>query len=67
MQVPMVLVEHAGADNLFVQTKVEKVERYARLSESPAEGGHARWVINDGREGIFDAVVCPSSSRIRLI
>jgi dimethylaniline monooxygenase (N-oxide forming) len=36
---------------------VTSVTRHA-LSQAPEEHGHARWVINDGREGIFDAVIC---------
>ncbi|KAL8279238.1 hypothetical protein RQP46_008275 [Phenoliferia psychrophenolica] len=39
-----------------LNTKVEKVPRH-RLSTPPSEGGHGRWVINDGEDGVFDAVV----------
>lgn len=38
------------------QTKVERVTRH-ELSTSPSDGGHGRWVINDGEDGIFDAVL----------
>ncbi|GAA5998116.1 flavin-containing monooxygenase [Rhodotorula paludigena] len=38
--------------------RVTKVQREPDSSTDPREGGHARWIINDGKEGIFDAVVC---------
>ncbi|TNY23363.1 hypothetical protein DMC30DRAFT_389757 [Rhodotorula diobovata] len=38
--------------------RVKKVIRDPDSSTDPREGGHSRWIINDGKEGIFDAVVC---------
>ncbi|GAA6035060.1 hypothetical protein JCM8097_002166 [Rhodosporidiobolus ruineniae] len=38
--------------------KVTKVQRDPESSTDPREGGHARWIINDGKEGIFDAIIC---------
>ncbi|GAA5990643.1 hypothetical protein JCM10908_003167 [Rhodotorula pacifica] len=38
--------------------RVTKVQRDPDSSTDPREGGHGRWIINDGKEGIFDAVVC---------
>lgn len=40
-----------------LNTKVEKITRHPTLSTSPAEGGHARWIVNDGADGVFDAVI----------
>ncbi|KAM0746939.1 FAD/NAD(P)-binding domain-containing protein [Meredithblackwellia eburnea MCA 4105] len=39
------------------KTKVEKISRHHELSTKPSEGGHGRWVVNDGQDGIFDAVL----------
>lgn len=36
--------------------EVTNVTRH-HSSGSPGKGGHARWVINDGAEGVFDAVI----------
>lgn len=41
---------------MISQTPARKVTRHA-LSTDPKDGGHARWVINDGEDGIFDAVL----------
>ncbi|GAA5867705.1 hypothetical protein JCM3774_003384 [Rhodotorula dairenensis] len=38
--------------------RVTKVQRDPDSSTDPRKGGHGRWIINDGKEGIFDAVVC---------
>ncbi|KWU44702.1 FAD/NAD(P)-binding domain-containing protein [Rhodotorula sp. JG-1b] len=38
--------------------RVTKVQRDPDSSTDPRKGGHGRWIINDGNEGIFDAVVC---------
>ncbi|KAK4056269.1 hypothetical protein OIO90_002712 [Microbotryomycetes sp. JL221] len=43
--------------SLRLQTPVKKVTRHKELSTDPKEGGHARWVINDGQDGVFDAVI----------
>ncbi|KAI5479695.1 dimethylaniline monooxygenase (N-oxide forming) [Pseudohyphozyma bogoriensis] len=43
-------------DKTRFNTKVTKVSRHPS-STDPRKNGHARWTINDGREGIFDAVV----------
>jgi dimethylaniline monooxygenase (N-oxide forming) len=42
---------------IYSQTKVTKVTREHRFSKDPKEMDHARWVINDGQDGIFDAVI----------
>lgn len=44
--------------DLLLQYRVTKVQRDPDSSTDPREGGHGRWIINDGKEGIFDAVVC---------
>lgn len=38
--------------------RVTKVQRDPDSSTDPRKRGHGRWIINDGKEGIFDAVVC---------
>ncbi|GAA5831136.1 hypothetical protein JCM11251_005157 [Rhodosporidiobolus azoricus] len=38
-------------------TKVTQVIRDPDSSTDPREGGHGRWIINDGKEGIFDAII----------
>ncbi|BGP05362.1 Baeyer-Villiger monooxygenase [Rhodotorula toruloides] len=38
--------------------RVTKVTRDEKTSTDPRQGGHARWIVNDGKEGVFDAVVC---------
>lgn len=38
--------------------RVTKVQRDPDSSTDTRKGGHGRWIINDGKEGIFDAVVC---------
>lgn len=35
---------------------MEKVTRH-KSSTDPREGGHGRWIINDGSDGIFDGIV----------
>ncbi|GAA6012592.1 hypothetical protein JCM10207_009050 [Rhodosporidiobolus poonsookiae] len=37
--------------------KVKKVQRDPDSSTDPREGGHGRWILDDGKEGIFDAVI----------
>ena len=39
------------------QYRVKKVIRDPDSSTDPRQGGHSRWIINDGNEGIFDAIV----------
>ena len=41
---------------MLVQTEVKRIRR-AGSSTDPNEGGHARWIINDGEDGEFDAVI----------
>ncbi|KAM0792812.1 hypothetical protein ACM66B_002578 [Microbotryomycetes sp. NB124-2] len=41
---------------LRLNTKVDKVTRH-KSSTDPKSGGHGRWVINDGKDGIFDAII----------
>ncbi|GAA5948458.1 hypothetical protein JCM3775_007606 [Rhodotorula graminis] len=38
--------------------RVKKVIRDPDSSTDPRSGGHSRWIVNDGHEGIFDAIVC---------
>ncbi|GAA5925067.1 flavin-containing monooxygenase [Sporobolomyces koalae] len=38
-------------------TRVNKVIRH-ESSTNPRQHGHARWIINDGKEGVFDAIIC---------
>lgn len=33
------------------------MSRHIDLSTNPRSGGHGRWCINDGEDGVFDAVV----------
>ncbi|GAA5963752.1 hypothetical protein JCM3765_006839 [Sporobolomyces pararoseus] len=39
------------------KTRVDRVTR-DDSSTDPREHGHARWKINDGEDGIFDAIIC---------
>ncbi|GAA5884981.1 hypothetical protein JCM6882_007179 [Rhodosporidiobolus microsporus] len=39
------------------ETRVTQVIRDPDSSTDPREGGHGRWIINDGKEGIFDAII----------
>ncbi|GAA5982633.1 hypothetical protein JCM5350_002128 [Sporobolomyces pararoseus] len=39
------------------KTRVERVTR-DESSTDPRKHGHARWKINDGEDGIFDAIIC---------
>jgi len=41
---------------MLVQTEVKSVRR-TESSTDPNEGGHAKWVINGGEDGEFDAVI----------
>lgn len=34
-----------------------KIHIHPEFSTSPSKGGHNRWVINEGQDGIFDAVI----------
>lgn len=43
--------------SLRLSTPVRRVSRHVELSTDPRNQGHARWVINDGADGVFDAVV----------
>ena len=37
--------------------RVSPEENHASENHTPAEGGHSRWVVNEGEDGIFDAVI----------
>ncbi|ORY90638.1 hypothetical protein BCR35DRAFT_299182 [Leucosporidium creatinivorum] len=43
-------------DSIRLKTKVEKVTRH-KSSTDPKKGGHARWLINDGKDGVFDGII----------
>lgn len=46
--------------NIFLssnQTRVNKVSRHLNLSTDPKKGGHGRWCINEGEDGVFDSVI----------
>ncbi|SCV72516.1 BQ2448_4053 [Microbotryum intermedium] len=40
-----------------LSTRVTKIVRDEASSTDPNKGGHARWVVNDGEDGVFDAVI----------
>jgi len=44
------------ADRTRLNTPVTSIRRHEDLSTDPKEYGHARWVVNDGEDGVFDAV-----------
>ncbi|CEQ39049.1 SPOSA6832_00560 [Sporobolomyces salmonicolor] len=44
-------------DSTKFKTRVTKVTRH-NTSTDPRKQGHSRWIINDGKEGVFDAIIC---------
>ncbi|SCZ92474.1 BZ3500_MvSof-1268-A1-R1_Chr5-2g07892 [Microbotryum saponariae] len=40
-----------------LSTRVTKIVRDEGSSTDPNKGGHARWIVNDGEDGVFDAVI----------
>ncbi|GAA5880809.1 hypothetical protein JCM1840_003289 [Sporobolomyces johnsonii] len=44
-------------DSTRFKTRVTKVTR-DNTSTDPRKRGHSRWIINDGKEGVFDAIIC---------
>lgn len=48
--------EYHLAERTRLNTKVTSVRRHEDLSTDPNKSGHARWVVNDGDDGVFDAI-----------
>ncbi|GAA5951829.1 hypothetical protein JCM21900_004158 [Sporobolomyces salmonicolor] len=44
-------------DSTKFKTRVTKITRH-NTSTDPRKQGHSRWIINDGKEGVFDAIIC---------
>ncbi|KDE08675.1 hypothetical protein MVLG_01133 [Microbotryum lychnidis-dioicae p1A1 Lamole] len=40
-----------------LSTRVTKIVRDKGSSTDPNKGGHARWIVNNGEDGVFDAVI----------
>ncbi|KAF8323346.1 FAD/NAD(P)-binding domain-containing protein [Clavulina sp. PMI_390] len=57
-QIRQVWEQYHLAERTRLRTKVTAISRHSELSTDPKELGHARWVVNDGADGVFDAVFC---------
>ena len=57
-QIRSVWQEYHMVERTRLKTKVTSVRRHEGLSTDPKEFGHARWVVNEGDDGVFDAVFC---------
>lgn len=61
-QIHKVWTEYHLVERTRLSTKVTSIRRHEELSTDPREFGHARWVVNDGEDGVFDAVFAPVGS-----
>lgn len=55
-QIRSIWQEYGLESRTRFNTKVTKVYRYDEFSTDPKKYGHGRWTVNDGEDGIFDAV-----------
>lgn len=55
-QIRNIWMEYHLAERTHLNYKVTSIKRHEELSTDPKEFGHARWIVNDGEDGVFDAV-----------